>query len=249
VYAFGWPPGEATDHEITEAHVLDRIRRGSGVRDLPVRMERIGSVRFAAKLADTFRGGPVFLAGDAAHRVSPRGGTGMNTAIQSAVDLGWKLAWVVRGWADDALLDTYESERRPVAAHNVERSSDRDGSIRPVLDELLVDLGGRVPHAWVHDGTRTVSTIDLLGAGFTLFTGPDPRPWQRVAATAHTGVPVTVQPLPPITARAVGVRGPGALLVRPDGAPAAAWADVVDRDQLQAALRSVQRLPRRRAAA
>ena len=80
--------------------------------------------------------GRVFLAGDAAHRVTPRGGTGMNTALQSGYDLGWKMAWVLQGWADPALLDTYESERRVVAEHNVVRSTDPDGSRRPVVDEL-----------------------------------------------------------------------------------------------------------------
>ena len=73
----------------------------------------------------------------------------MNTALQSGYDLGWKIAWVLQGWADPALLDTYESERRVVAEHNVVRSTDPDGSRRPVVDELNVDLGGRVRHAWL----------------------------------------------------------------------------------------------------
>ncbi|MGH3768718.1 MAG: FAD-dependent monooxygenase [Pseudonocardiaceae bacterium] len=54
----------------------------------------------------------------------------MNTAIHGAYDLGWKLAWVLRGWADPVLLDTYETERRPVAAHNVARSADPLGGSR-----------------------------------------------------------------------------------------------------------------------
>ena len=62
--------------------------------------------------------------GDAAHRVTPRGGTGMNTAIQGAHDLVWKLAGVLRGWAAPALLDSYETEFRPTAEHNVVRSAD-----------------------------------------------------------------------------------------------------------------------------
>ena len=52
--------------------------------------------------------GATFLVGDAAHRVTPRGGTGLNTALQSGYDLGWKLSWVLRGWASPELLDTYE---------------------------------------------------------------------------------------------------------------------------------------------
>jgi len=66
------------------------------------------------RLADAFRAGHVFLAGDAAHVHPPTGGQGLNTGVQDAYNLGWKLAAVLRG-APAALLDTYEAERRPVA--------------------------------------------------------------------------------------------------------------------------------------
>lgn len=66
-------------------------------------------------VADSFRSGNVFLAGDSAHVMSPTGGFGMNTGIADAVDLSWKLDAVLSGWGGPALLDSYESERRPVA--------------------------------------------------------------------------------------------------------------------------------------
>jgi 2-polyprenyl-6-methoxyphenol hydroxylase-like FAD-dependent oxidoreductase len=66
--------------------------------------------------ARDYRVGRVFLAGDAAHVHSPVGGQGMNTGIQDAVNLGWKLAATVRGWAPPGLLDTYQAERHPVGA-------------------------------------------------------------------------------------------------------------------------------------
>jgi 2-polyprenyl-6-methoxyphenol hydroxylase-like FAD-dependent oxidoreductase len=69
-----------------------------------------------------YRSGRVFLAGDAAHVHSPAGGQGMNTRMQDAANLGWKLAAVVRGWADDALLDTYHAERYPVGRRVVRMS-------------------------------------------------------------------------------------------------------------------------------
>ena len=68
-----------------------------------------------ARLADRYRVGRVFLAGDAAHIHPPTGGQGLNTSLQDAYNLGWKLAAVLGG-APDALLDSYEAERRPVAA-------------------------------------------------------------------------------------------------------------------------------------
>ena len=68
-----------------------------------------------ARLADRYRVGRVFLAGDAAHTHPPTGGQGLNTSVQDAYNLGWKLAAVLNG-APDSLLDSYEAERRPVAA-------------------------------------------------------------------------------------------------------------------------------------
>ncbi|MFM9105142.1 MAG: FAD-dependent monooxygenase [Chloroflexota bacterium] len=76
------------------------------------------------RMAGAYRFGRVFLAGDAAHVHSPVGGQGMNTGIQDAVNLGWKLALAVRGRASDPLLDTYAAERMPVA-RAVLRGSDR----------------------------------------------------------------------------------------------------------------------------
>jgi 2-polyprenyl-6-methoxyphenol hydroxylase-like FAD-dependent oxidoreductase len=68
----------------------------------------------AARQADRYRAGRVFLAGDAAHIQLPAGGPGMTTGLQDAANLGWKLASVVRGRTPDVLLDTYQDERHPV---------------------------------------------------------------------------------------------------------------------------------------
>ena len=74
----------------------------------------VSDFRLSHRLADRYRSGRVFLAGDAAHVHSPAGGQGMNVGIQDAVNLGWKLAMVARGTASHDLLDSYEPERRPV---------------------------------------------------------------------------------------------------------------------------------------
>lgn len=214
------------------------IERACGTPGIPVRIDRFGWFTSAAQIADTFRSGRVFLAGDAAHRVTPRGGTGLNTAIAGGRDLGWKLAWVLLGWAPLELLSTYEDERRPAAAHNVERSADPEGSRRDAMSELQVDLGGRIAHAWLgaspsSDDRR--STIDLVGPGLTLLVGPESR-------TMHDGPirsgrpPVTTQDLPYAAARALGLGPAGAVLLRPDGVPVASWsaADVSRSDLDQA---------------
>jgi putative polyketide hydroxylase len=220
-----WIYGTRVDPQEVEGYTRERlarrIRAGAGIGDLEVSIERTGAFTFAAQLADRFRAGNVFLAGDAAHRVTPRGGTGMNTAMRGGHDLGWKLGWVLRGWAEAELLDTYEAERRPIAAHNVARSADPDGSTRDAADELHVDLGGRIPHVWVQADEGRVSTLDLLSPGLTLFTGPESAPLEAQPAG---GPPVTVRRLDVISARALGIRGHGGLLVRPDGTPARLWA-------------------------
>jgi 2-polyprenyl-6-methoxyphenol hydroxylase-like FAD-dependent oxidoreductase len=74
-------------------------------------------------VAEQFGKGRVFIAGDAAHLMSPTGGFGMNTGIGDAVDLGWKLAAMLEGWGGPDLLASYEAERRPVALRNVKESS------------------------------------------------------------------------------------------------------------------------------
>ncbi|GAA4215936.1 rifampin monooxygenase [Microbispora amethystogenes] len=79
----------------------------------PRRLSRFGD---ATRLADRYRVGRVLLAGDAAHIHPPVGGQGLNLGIQDAFNLGWKLAAEIGGWAPEGLLDSYETERRPVAA-------------------------------------------------------------------------------------------------------------------------------------
>ncbi len=69
------------------------------------------------RIATRWRSGRVFLAGDAAHLITPMWALGLNTGVLDAINLPWRLAWVLRGWADDSLLDGYEREQRPLAAH------------------------------------------------------------------------------------------------------------------------------------
>jgi 2-polyprenyl-6-methoxyphenol hydroxylase-like FAD-dependent oxidoreductase len=207
--------------EATVDSLTALVRGAAGVADLPLRVDRVVELRYGTALARTFRAGRVLLAGDAAHRVTPRGATGLSMAIVGGEALAWRLAWVWRGWAPPTLLDDYERERRPVAAHNIDRSSRPDGSERGADTEWRVDVGSRLPHVWIDDGT---STLDRLTLGRTLFTGPDPSAWAEAAATA-TGAPIAVRPLPTDAAQALGIAGGGAVLARPDGVPIAMWAD------------------------
>jgi putative polyketide hydroxylase len=203
------------DGEPTDREAVELVRLGAGVANLPVRVERSRTFSAAAQLAERFRAGRVLLAGDAAHRVTPRGGTGLNLALHDGFDLGWKLAWVLRDWAGPDLLDTYEAERRPVVEHTAARSADPRGSIRTAEQEVHADLGGRIRHVW----SGGDSTLDLLTTGFTLFAARGG--WNTSPAALGSRVPVELRLLDPIAARAVGAAGDSAVLVRPDGKPAA----------------------------
>jgi 2-polyprenyl-6-methoxyphenol hydroxylase-like FAD-dependent oxidoreductase len=81
-------------------------------------------------VAERYRGGRGFIAGDAAHVMSPTGGFGMNTGIQDVVDLSWKLAATIEGWGGDRLLDSYGGERQPIGTRNVTEAS---GNLRRML--------------------------------------------------------------------------------------------------------------------
>lgn len=218
VFGFEVDPERRTPGDFPAPRIAQLVREAAGVPRLDVTVHRIGVFSFEAEIAQRFRHGDVFLVGYAAHRVTPRGGTGMNTAIASAHALAWRLAWVLRGWADSALLDGYEEERRPVAEHNYARSVDPLGSRRSLLDSLPLDLGGRIAHGWQRrpDGSR-VSTLDLLTDGLTLFTGPRAR---LVAdLTSVGGIPVGHRSLDHTGALGLGIGPSGALLARPDGIP------------------------------
>ncbi|MEU6834636.1 FAD-dependent monooxygenase [Streptomyces rubiginosohelvolus] len=103
------------------------------------RAELLSTYRVNVRMADRFRAGRVFLAGDAAHVHAVAGGLGMNTGIQDAFNLGWKLGLVLAGHAGAELLDTYEEERLPVAARTLDLTSER---LRATLEAIRRPGGG-----------------------------------------------------------------------------------------------------------
>ncbi|NMO90211.1 FAD-dependent oxidoreductase [Actinomycetospora sp. TBRC 11914] len=112
---------------VADEPVLRELVDALGPRIRVRRVVTSGTWRLNVRMVDDYRVGRVFLAGDAAHVHSPAGGQGMNTGISDAVNLGWKLAAVVGGRADETLLDTYTGERLPVAAGVLGLSSELIG--------------------------------------------------------------------------------------------------------------------------
>jgi 3-(3-hydroxy-phenyl)propionate hydroxylase len=125
----------------------------------------IGPYGYRDHLLDRFRHGRVFFIGDSAHVVSPFGARGGNSGIQDAANLGWKLALVMLGQAGDALLDTYDAERRPAAAQNLQVTSRTARFLAPrspaehTLRRAVVALAARYPfaRALVNTGRMSVA--------------------------------------------------------------------------------------------
>ncbi|GAB2805105.1 FAD-dependent monooxygenase [Streptomyces daliensis] len=116
------PGAEGTADTTRHADALSLIREALAV-DTPVELLSDGEWHLTHRVADRYRAGNVFLVGDAAHTLSPSGGFGLNTGIADAADLGWKLAATLDGWAGQGLLDTYETERRPIAVESLEEAN------------------------------------------------------------------------------------------------------------------------------
>ena len=110
------------DRDMTEDEVHAAIRTAVGV-DFDYEILTIMPWTRRELVASRMREGRIFIAGDAAHAMSPTGGFGMNTGVGDAVDLSWKLTATLQGWGGDKLLDSYTHERRPVAERNVREAS------------------------------------------------------------------------------------------------------------------------------
>ena len=135
--------------DFTPAYCTKLVRKAIGIPDIAVEILGILPWEAAVRVADSFQQQRIFLAGDAAHVMPPNGAFGMNTGVQDAHNLAWKLATVLHGQADPALLATYDAERRPVAYLTTtqaglrsDNNTHRDQTTGPgMLDDVVVMLG------------------------------------------------------------------------------------------------------------
>jgi putative polyketide hydroxylase len=149
-WSFGLPihpeRGERRE-DITDERCIELIRIAAGIPDLAVKIlpaypwdaVKVGVWEQAARYAEHYRSGRVFLAGDSAHAVLPAGGLGAGTGIQDAFNLAWKLALVLHGKAGPALLDTYEDERKPIGTLTVEQTLQRHFYRTGTAESTLID--------------------------------------------------------------------------------------------------------------
>lgn len=235
---------QALDRDAAEA----LLRRVSG-RDVRVRELHLATTwTDAARQADRYRHGRVLLAGDAAHVHSPLGGQGLNLGLGDAMNLGWKLAAVLRGEAGEVLLDSYHAERHPIGAQVLEWSRAQVALMRPgagtralaaVMADLLDTTGGatymaervwgisqQLPlgdaHPLVGRSAPDFESADGLRMGELLRAGRAVY-WVFDAVSPLCGVLDAWQPqVHCITRQPMEGMGLAALLVRPDGI--VAWA-------------------------
>ena len=136
------PDTESAD-AYTDRVCAEIVRRALGRDDVDFVVRDVSTWTMTAQVADRYASGRVFLIGDSAHRFPPTGGLGMNTGIQDAHNLVWKLCAVDAGWAPGSLLETYESERRPVAQHNADHSLNNAMKMWEVFQALGILPGDR----------------------------------------------------------------------------------------------------------
>jgi 2-polyprenyl-6-methoxyphenol hydroxylase-like FAD-dependent oxidoreductase len=158
------PGAKTVADDISRERCIALVRSAIGAPDLPIEIEDVATWKAEAKWADSYRAGRIFLAGDAAHVVPPNGGFGGNTGVQDAANLAWKMAMVLKGEAGEALLDSYEDERQPVAALTVEQAFTRyvrrtvpeemDETTPPLRDEETMEIGQFYRSSAVIDGRR-----------------------------------------------------------------------------------------------
>ncbi|MGI8553692.1 MAG: FAD-dependent monooxygenase [Dehalococcoidia bacterium] len=145
----GYDPEEETLTDYPEARCLQLIRAAVGIPGLAAQIKTVLTWEMAARVADRFQEGRVFLVGDAARVQPPSGALGGNTGIAEAHNLAWKLAAVLRGEADQRLLGTYDTERRPLADYTSEQavllSQQRanEGSEGITVNTLIINMGYR----------------------------------------------------------------------------------------------------------
>ncbi|KPI23760.1 monooxygenase FAD-binding protein [Actinobacteria bacterium OV320] len=235
-------------------HLQTVLRRVSGT-DVTLRdVQFVSTFTDRAMQTTSYRQGRVLLAGDAAHIHSPLGAQGLNTGIGDAINLGWKLAATVHGYAHDGLLDSYTQERHPIGAHILDWTRAQSAVMKPdphaqAIQALVRDLlGTRDGTTYVYSRTSGAShrydfgsTHPLVGRNAPEFRFTDGT-WLSDFMQDGRGIALdltTDQRLAGATAGredlirhvskpAMNELGCGALLVRPDGV--IAWADGLDPD-------------------
>ncbi|MEO1055893.1 MAG: FAD-dependent monooxygenase [Actinomycetota bacterium] len=239
-WEFQLHPHETREEMLAEARIAELLAPWGRADQL--RVDRAAVYRFHAAVAERFRDGRVFFAGDSAHQMPPFNGQGMCTGMRDAENLSWKLAAAARGAASDTLLDTYDTERRPHATGQVAHSVDAGQLMQAIAHDgvAALDSGyGQRPFPQLC-GATFVGTHPLVGAVLPAPRTPiEPLPdgWLLLSGDEHTDTPHRVARSLRTTsipsAAYPGLLDDGALVViRPDRRIAAVANDATTIDSL-----------------
>jgi len=165
---------------LTDAETIETLRAVLRQPDLDIRIINQAVWRLTRRVAARFREGPVFLAGDAAHRFPPTGGLGLNSGIEDVHNLAWKLAFVLAGKAPDRLLDSYDAERRPIANANADMALTNGARFQKFTDAAVSGNQDKL-NFWLKDMQNHTNSIGhVLGfvyeAGALIPDGSTPPP-------------------------------------------------------------------------
>ena len=238
--------GAVREEPVVPAEVSEALQAVYGPQTELGELRAASRFSDASRQLDRYREGRVLFAGDAAHIHLPIGGQGVNLGIQDAMNLGWKLAATVRGWAPDGLLDSYHAERRPAAARVLQNTRAQAALTNPTQDEdvaavrdIFIDLL-RLPEA-NHLISGMISGLDVQYPGLgprmldlDLVTPAGPTRVSRLLHSGH-GLLLSLDGKPRSIERwadrldhvaAESAEEAGAFLIRPDGYIAWSAADL-----------------------
>lgn len=307
------PAGGEKAEDYTNEKVIQILHQVIGLPGITIRIISINLWQPTIKVVTQMQHNRIFLAGDAAHVMTPYGGKGANTGIQDVHNLAWKLAAVIKNAASPNLLQTYNTERQPIGLVNALASgkwADKNGLIKknktiilglisalagaritallgfyklsqrtsmhriaglvglpdyqytvsqpssnaasiPIYRKanfLNAEPGTRFPHIWVTYQYNTISSLDLLGKQYILFTGTDNIHWLKLVEAIPTvlssqialysmGKNADLTFPDDSIAKLFGIRSNGAVLVRPDGF--VAWRSRDSSNDLESVLNSL----------
>jgi 2,4-dichlorophenol 6-monooxygenase len=148
VLAFIYDPAELDLATMSDAEQIARVRAAVGDDSLEVELKGLARWQVNAQVAPRYSTGRFFCLGDAVHRHPPSNGLGLNMSVADAYNLAWKLALVLGGQADPALLETYSAERQPVGAAGVQRAITSLGELAEIDRALGLESGQSVADGW-----------------------------------------------------------------------------------------------------
>jgi 2-polyprenyl-6-methoxyphenol hydroxylase-like FAD-dependent oxidoreductase len=186
-----WAIVQGIDDDVADVDAVSLVRSLVG-DDIDVDVLATDPWSARMLLVDRYRGQRVFLVGDAAHLNPPWGGHGFNTCVGDAVNLGWKLAAVLHGWAPASLLDSYEAERRPVAQRTIAAAGGQEAFLAPSFAAAELDADGPAGEALRAEVAQALQVKDPEFHSLGLVLGYD---YPSSPVVVREGPPVPEQPV------------------------------------------------------